>query len=251
MTLELYGDSILKGIIYDATEGKYRLYHPEAQQKLTDAGHTVINRSHMGATVGKGVALLERCKDRASADSGAALPGRCAPAFSGILLMDYGSNDCDFDWKVIAADPDNEHLPRTPEAEFCAQYKRAVALARARGKQVVLTTLVPIDPERYFKWISRDGGGDAILHWLGDVNILYRFQEHYSHLTEKIARECGCPLIDTRETFLSRHDFNDLFCEDGIHLNPVGQELYNEQLASALIEEAARLAEENAKEKVG
>jgi len=66
------------------------------------------------------------------------------------------------------------------------------------------------------------GSPSAILSWLGDINLLYRWHENYSRTVERIAAETGCALIDVRSAFLTRHDYKSLLCFDGIHPTEAG-----------------------------
>ena len=87
-----------------------------------------------------------------------------------------------------------------------------------------LVTLPPIDAERYFDFISRDGlSKENILTWLGDKNHIYRYHERYSALISKIARETSTNILDVREAFLGLWNTRSLFCSDGIHPTDEGQ----------------------------
>ncbi len=212
--LTLCGDSILKGVTYE--QERYRLYHCKAFDAITDAGIAIENHSRMGATVDKAVSFLEKCNPFTEDTT---------------VLLEYGGNDCDFDWAKIAENPGGAFQPHTAQEDFMAKYRRAVALAREKGAQVAMLSLIPIDAEKYFRWITRSGGGEHILCWLGDVSMLARWQEHYSHLVEELARSLQCPLIDVRRDFLLSHRFSSLIGEDGIHPTAAGHELLGERIA--------------------
>ena len=218
--VEIYGDSILKGVTYAADQRRYRLCRRERLEALTDEGIALVNRSHMGATVQKGLSLLER-RDPFDGDDS-------------LVILEYGGNDCDFDWQRVSDDPVAPHLPHTPEAEFLAQYRKSVELARSKGARVALLSLIPIDADRYFRFITAGRNADNILHWLGDVNMLSRWQEHYNHLVERAAVEWGCPLIDIRQDFLLSHRFSHLISEDGIHPTQEGHDLIADRVAGFL-----------------
>ena len=64
-----------------------------------------------------------------------------------------------------------------------------------------------------------------VLHWLGDVGAIYRYQEMYSREVERIAQETGAPIIDIRGAFLEQRRLGDFMCEDGMHPNERGQHL--------------------------
>jgi lysophospholipase L1-like esterase len=77
---------------------------------------------------------------------------------------------------------------------------------------------------------------------LGDVQQIYRYQEMYSLIVEKVAREFSIRLIDLRSRCLAeRNFFRDMLCQDGLHLTEDGQRFVGEQIAQ-LVEEANRKA---------
>jgi len=144
--------------------------------------------------------------------------------------MDYGGNDCDFDWKAISEDPDMEHEPNTPINKFVCIYTDIIQRIFESGIRPVITNLPPLEPQRYFNWLSKGLNSENILRWLGDVNVIYRFQEFYSHTVEEIARSTGALLVDLRHAFLKERDIGRFICEDGIHPNTEGQRLITEEL---------------------
>ncbi len=217
--LELYGDSILKGVMYVPEQGRYRLCDDGRFSPVEEQGYAVRNHSRMGATIRKGISSLERA-EHYDEDT--------------LVVLEYGGNDCDYDWQQIANDPNGSFLPHTPEGEFLDGYRRAVELAREKGAQVAILSMIPIDAQKYFSWISRNTNAQNILHWLGDVSMLSRWQEYYSRLVEGLAKALHCPLIDTRQVFLQSHRFNDLLCADGIHPTQAGHDLIGEHIAAYL-----------------
>ena len=105
----------------------------------------------------------------------------------------------------------------------------SIPLAQAlkeQGIQPVLMSLPPLDAQRYLNFIGRLGSDTAkILHWLGDVNRIYRYQEMYSNQIAKLSRKLSLPLIDVRTRFLERRDCGQLIARDGIHLTEAGYRL--------------------------
>ena len=215
--LELYGDSILKGVTYAAEQNKYRLCHRARFDELEQQGIAVNNHSRMGATVEKGVSILEK---------------HAPYADDTLVILEYGGNDCDFDWAEVAENPQGTFLPHTPEDAFVAKYRYAVETARERGAEVAMLSLIPIDAGKYFSWITREKNGDNILQWLGDVSMLSRWQEYYSRLVEDLAASLRCPLIDIRREFLLSHRFGDLLSADGIHPTQAGHDLIADRIAA-------------------
>ncbi len=217
--LELMGDSIMKGIIYEEAEQRYRLYRSASQARWREQGTLICKKAHMGATVRDGLARLARAE---------AFPEDT------LLIANFGGNDCDFDWERIAAEPEAVHSPKVSEETFLILYRGLIEEARRKGARVSLQNLVPLQAERYFETITRGRDRERILYWLGDVSMLYRWQEHYNRLVEGLALETGCPLIDVRSCFLKRHDYASLIGADGIHPSEEGYRLIDEAAEKAL-----------------
>ena len=200
----LYGDSLLKATVPDE---EFR-YHFHASELLS--GHPeVVSRAMMGATVRKGRQLVER-------DAARGFDAQYA-------LVGYGGNDSDFDWQAISDDPTGEHHPKTELPEFRRILAETVELLRQKGVQPLLMTLPPIDAEKYLRFICR-GGADRsrILSWLGDCQMIYRYQELYSDTVAAVAAEQAVPLIPVRRAFLWDLNYCRMISPDGIHLNMTG-----------------------------
>ncbi len=215
----IFGDSILKGVTYNEEAGRHKLL-PGRFSTLADRGWEVRNCSLMGATVEEGISLLRRKLTTADDDT--------------TVLLEYGGNDCDYRWADISADPTAPHLPKTPLDHFTRLYGELVACAREKGASVFICNLVPLDAAKYIRWISRGLNYDTILGWLGDASMLYRWHEHYSRTTEKLAETLDCPLIDLRQPFLMSHRYPELLSGDGIHPTAAGHALIEETVAAAL-----------------
>jgi hypothetical protein len=126
----------------------------------------VKNGSHFGATVVKGERLLERLLERET------------PCDA--VVMDFGGNDCDFRWDQVAADPEGDHRPNVPLPEFLQRYREMIARLRLHGITPVLTTLPPLEPERFFSWWCGKLDQAAVRRWLGSLTNIYAHQENYS-----------------------------------------------------------------------
>lgn len=203
----IYGDSLLKATVPDE-EMRYHFHLPEVMAHYPTDRLEVVNRAKMGATVTKGLSLVEH-------DAARGIDARWA-------LVAYGGNDSDFDWPAIAAAPEEAHLPHTVLPEFVEKLRCVVKILCDAGVQPVLMTLPPIDSVRYFNFISRRSDGQRILDWLGDVGRIYRHQEMYSDAVAALAMGEGLPLIDVRRQFLPLRDLPRLIAADGIHLTMPG-----------------------------
>ena len=220
MKVTVYGDSILKGVLLEG--GKYTVSH-EWEEKLAERfGLQVTNRCRFGSTLPKAMARIE--KDSESDGGGE------------YALLEFGGNDCDYDWAAIADAPEGEHVCKTPPQRFLDCYRRAIRLLRGSGRKPVLSTLPPINAELYLSFLCRDGlSRENIVRWLGDVQRIYRWQENYSQMAEQLAREEGTPLIDLRRPFLQdSRSPAALLCADGIHPSRAGQELIYDAFCAAL-----------------
>ena len=212
MKVQIYGDSLMKGVVVDEN---YH-YKPLAKTLLAElqeaTGVETVNRAHFGYTVDKGQAVLQ--KD---------LEGGMVSDFA---VIEFGGNDCDFNWPEVAQSPEAVHAPHTPLEKFLGTVTQMTQALKEKGIQPVLMSLPPLDAQRYLNFIGRLGSDTAkILHWLGDVNRIYRYQEMYSNQIAKLSRKLSLPLIDVRTRFLERRDCGQLIARDGIHLTVAGYRL--------------------------
>lgn len=216
--ITIYGDSIMKGTILD---DKYR-YHSIGDKLISDLENdyaiTAENRARFGITICKGSTILDR--DIAG--------GRLGD----YAIVEFGGNDCNFDWHKVAEDPEGEHQPFTQPNRFVEIYTDMVRRIREYGATPVLVTLPPIDAQKFIRFIERGGSNMAsVMRWLGDVNMLYRFHESYSNMVQDIAKRMQTKLVDVRRRFLQRHNFTELTCCDGLHPSCEGYRLIAETFA--------------------
>lgn len=208
----IYGDSLMKGTVIDDSF-RYRATIASRLDKLEQRfGLSFINRARFGSTSNKGKSLLEH-------DIANGL--QCTYA-----LIEFGGNDCDFQWDAVSKEPSSQHQPNTPLACFEENIRGMIAELKAAGTTPVLMTLPPIHAERYLSFVTRNGSDKSkILQWLGDVHLIYRFHELYSDTVAKIARQGNILLADIRSRFLDKHNLNELIGADGIHLSHSGHAL--------------------------
>ena len=102
------------------------------------------------------------------------------------------------------------------------------------GARVAMTSLPPLEQERYFSFITRGLSAENILHWLGDTDHLYRWQEYYNSMVAQLSRAFGCRLVDLRAEFLKSRVFPTLIGADGIHPTQAGHDLIHRTVQSAL-----------------
>ena len=221
MNITVYGDSILKGVLLE--EGKYRINRQWEQRLAAEHGLVIRNKAHFGSTIGKAMALIAKdCESRWPEGE--------------VAVLEFGGNDCDYDWAAIAENPGGSFDCNTPPAEFQKKYREALDLIRESGREPVMLTLPPIHSVRYLDYICRNGlEKEAILRWLGDVEAIHRWQQKYSEMVLELSREERVQSIDLRTVFLrDRHSPEELLCMDGIHPSRLGQRLIFETLSAAI-----------------
>lgn len=222
MKVQIYGDSLMKAILVDENY-KYKPSSKALLDKLKqDTGIDTINHAHFGYTSTRGKEVLQRDLTRGL---------DCQAA-----LLEFGGNDCDHNWSKVAAEPNGEHLPNTPLRSFLETLRSMVLALQTVGVQPILMTLPPLDAQKYLEFIGHRGSNtQSILSWLGDVQMIYRWQELYSNGIAQLASQMHLPLVDVRSCFLSRRDYGSLIARDGIHLTGAGYELIFGQLQQTLL----------------
>lgn len=143
-------------------------------------------------------------------------------------VLEFGGNDCDFDWKSVSDDPEAAHICKTPLEAFKQKYARMLETIKRLGGKPIVLNLPPIDSGRYFRWISRNLSPSRILRFLKEVGFIGRWQEMFNIAAVQVASAAGVPVLDIRSAFLAQPDFRSYLCADGIHPNEAGQRLiYN------------------------
>jgi len=212
--IEVFGDSLLKGIQVNPQNMRYHIDNNIDVNKIEQAHLLSIkNYSKFGCTVTKGFTLIDRRL------------GKSDP-FCDAIVMNYGGNDCDFNWKEIGERPNDEHLPNTPLNVFIDTYHIIIERLKENGVRPILTTLPPLDAQRFFDWFCNGLNKENILKWLGgSVEPIYRWQEDYSTAIMKIAVDTNTLLVDVRGEFMRQENVRNFICEDGAHVNTDGQKL--------------------------
>ena len=131
----ILGDSVAKGVVLDDTRGRY-IYAKESAARLfeQDAGAKVDNLASFGCTVTKGEEMLKKCEDRIGEYD--------------YTVLEFGGNDCDFDWKSVSDDPEAAHICKTPLEAFKQKYARMLETIKRLGGKPVVLNLPPIGSGR-------------------------------------------------------------------------------------------------------
>ena len=227
------GDSISKGIIFDETKNKYVILENNYTNLLQSKFNGIIrNTARFGNTIIKGVTKL---KDDVLKDK------------PDIVLLEYGGNDCDFNWNEVSNNPKAVHKPKTDFNTFESKLKETLNFLKNNNIISVVMTLPPLNADRYLKWISRNDtlAETNILRWLGSVTKIYRWQEKYSSAVLKIAEDTNTKWIDIRGAFLQYPDFTKLLCLDGIHPNEFGHKIIANKIIDFILSDNAYLIKDN------
>lgn len=212
-SITLLGDSISKGVIYDDEKNRYVILKDSfcsiIEKRLSGVVH---NAGKFGSTIIKGSKRLYDVLTKETPD---------------IVLIEFGGNDCDFNWEEIALKPFDSHEPNTPLTLFENTLRNIISSLKDKNVIPVLMTLPPLDAEKYFKWVSKNREDNArnILTWLGNVRNIYTWHETYNSIILKLSKETQTKLIDIRSEFLSSISYTEYLCKDGIHPNEKGHAL--------------------------
>lgn len=211
--IHIWGDSLARGIVYNEEKARYAISRERCSTRLAlEPDLKVENHATMGATVLEGLAAFTQYRD-------------ASPMPQTLCAVEFGGNDCDLDWKHVAEHPEEPVLPRVTLETFEQTLTTFVTEIRKRGMFPLLVTPLPLHAERYFQWVTRGLDAEAVLHALGDVYHIYRWQERYAIAVRNVARKQCCAVLDLRDVLLAQPDYASLMCMDGIHPNDAGHRL--------------------------
>lgn len=228
-----FGDSVLKGVIIDkerSSKGSLRYkfldnnFTTQCEKRL---GMEIPNYGKFGSTVSTGKDIMQRHLEQISQ--------------SDYTILEYGGNDCDFDWNAIADMPDGVHKPKTDLMTFSLTYKDMIDEVSGLGSKPVMLSLTPLDSERYFEHITRSmdhAQKENVRGWLGaSLERITNWHEMYNLQVFKLGLALNVPVIDITSAFLAHQDYRTLLCDDGIHPNENGHRL----IADAICDQFNRI----------
>ncbi|MCQ2452144.1 MAG: SGNH/GDSL hydrolase family protein, partial [Oscillospiraceae bacterium] len=145
---------------------------------------------------------------------------------STLVVLEYGGNDCNYNWKAVSENPEGSHSCAVPPEEYVNLMKKAIGMLKSRGSSVMISTLAPIHSEPFLDFISQGLSKRGILRWLGKVERLGQWQAYYSELAQKVAQGLDCPLLPLRKAAMAV-DWEKFLCADGIHPTEEGHRVLN------------------------
>ena len=205
----ILGDSVAKGVVYDDIKMKYRFIKNSFVKLCSERqGMIITDLSKFGCTVTKGEEILDKNIEGIK---------NCDYA-----VLEFGGNDCNYNWKKISENPMKEYFPATPPDIFEEKYKEIIKKVRKTGCIPVMLSLPPIDEERFFEWISKGLSKENIMKFIGSRKFIYRWHEMYNNIIFDTAQKEKVKLIDIRKIFLAHRDMSEFICSDGMHPNEKG-----------------------------
>lgn len=222
--ISAFGDSVLRGVILDGD--KYRVSKNSFANICEEVlGVRIENKAKFGSTVATGEKSLMRSLDTIKSSNGE------------YVVLEFGGNDCDYNWKEISEDPSGEHKPNSEISDFVKIYTELINLVKELGKKPVLLSLPPVDFNRYFRTISKGLNAENILKWMnGNKQFITNWHERYNIEVFKLAINNHIPIIDITSRFLEEKQYERLLCEDGIHPNEEGHRLIAEAIREHVVQ---------------
>ena len=210
------GDSLTKGVILTETNRYSLAEHSYLDIVSRELDLQIRNYGRFGSTIDMGDTMIRRHSDEI--------------AGSEYTFIEYGGNDCDFDWMKIADSPTEDHAPKTILADFRERFAGLIDKVRELGSKPIIISLPPILSAPYFSFFSRlmsEEQKKNVIGWLGgSTDIISRWHESYNRALFMIAKETQTPIIDITTPFDTfRGDISSLFCADGIHPNDKGHRM--------------------------
>lgn len=217
-TIVVYGDSISRGIIFDDEKRKHSLLLESFTNLVREHLKGVIyNAAKFGSTIVEGLQRFQNDVIKRKPD---------------IVLIEFGGNDCDFQWDAIAENPSGNFHPNTECNTFYELLTDLVKKLSSMDIVPVLVTLPPLDAEKFLNWVGRnsDQAKNNILKYIGNVSNIYSWHERYNAAILRVAEETATRLIDIRTSFLLTEDYTKLICYDGIHPNKAGHQVIADKI---------------------
>lgn len=148
-----WGDSILKGVVSGGDSKRFDITEKDSlSQACAALGIELANKSVFGSWMTK----TRRTQDRSLRNGASAQIG----------IIESGTNDSDYDWSAVSANPDAEHLQRCPLDEFLRLMEEAVSVARQNKITPVIMIPTPLVPEWWLNNICIGNDAAAIVKFI-------------------------------------------------------------------------------------
>lgn len=227
--ISVFGDSVLKGVIYENNSYKVSKsrFSNICEQIL---GISIENKAKFGSTISTGKKIISKNIELIKQTK------------SNYIIMEFGGNDCDFNWSEISKNPDNEHLSKSTIKDFVSIYSKLIVELKNMGKEPVLLSLPPIDSNKYFNHITKNLNTQNILKWMqGNKQFLTNWHERYNIEVFKLAINNMVSVIDITSKFLEIKNYSNLLWDDGIHPNEEGHRIIAESIKEHIINKKIQL----------
>jgi lysophospholipase L1-like esterase len=213
-----FGDSIMKGVVAEYNpSSKPAMKYGICPDNFVDAcsrifSRKIFNFARFGSNISAGRKYFERHLDKIC-------PGD-------YVVLEFGGNDSNLDWKAVSENAYAEHLPQTTLRDFRRIYNSIIDEIVACGAVPVLMSLPPVDADRFFDYVSTGINADNIKTYLGGrVQYIAEWHEKYNLEVFKIAADKRVHVIDITTAFLDHTNYRDYICDDGMHPNEAGHRL--------------------------
>ena len=204
--IQVVGDSLLKGVIYDETISRHVLLKENGISMLIDAGFDIKNDAKFGLTIAKARKIIEN----SSLDMDE-------------IIIEVGGNDCDYNWDDVSNNPNTIHQTKTPIDEFKDSLESLVQFILSHQIKPILVSIPPLDDQLFFNFITKNRQKENIMSFLGDTKMIYYHQRSYNEVIERVAKQYALTYIPLRETIEAVSNVKEIYCKDGMHLNERGQ----------------------------
>lgn len=201
------GDSITKGKVWKENERRPYITcnsYPSILKNLT--GAEVLNDGMCDITSEQ---LLQRLGQDIIVEN------------KNMVIVEVGGNDCNLNWREIKKDPYGEHQAAIPLEKFCDNLGNIIGKIKSFGAVPVLSTLPPLDGDRYYNLLKRVFG-EEIKIWIDSHCGIYKWQERYSDAIKEVGSAKGTSVMDIRKSFLDTGNYKKYMSLDGLHPNEEG-----------------------------
>ena len=128
----VFGDSLAKGVVLDSIKNRYTFLKDSFLSLVSQkTGINFTNYSKFGCDIKRGRDIFLKHKEEL-----------CNYDF---IFIEFGGNDCNFDWKNISEHPDEVHQPQTPLDEFENTYRGIVSDIMALNAHPVSVSYTHLD----------------------------------------------------------------------------------------------------------